>query len=150
LKLSELTRREFFLSRRVFIDSRSEFKRAILTGQITVVVFVTMLIYLVLDLLWIRTEVYTIRVVFLLLVFGSYYLNRQGRSFMAKILLLIATISVISLFFASAPLHHGIFFFYFPMILSSFILFSRKQRISSFGFVLYMLALFYVGYWHRP
>jgi len=68
--------------------------------------------------------------------------NRKGKHLLGKILLLGTATLLIFVFYSSTPVDNGVYFFFVPIALASFMLFSREHRNFSYLFVLFILFLY--------
>ncbi len=133
------------LGQKEFILSRTEYKRVLLTGQLSIITFCVCLFYLVFGL---AREVYHIwpyQLACALLTLLSWWLNRKRRYNAAKTLF-IATVNITIFIFASVePVQTGIFLFYVATGIGAFAIFGYENKTIAFLMVGVSVLLFFVS-----
>ena len=128
------------------ITSTSVYKRAILTGYLSLMVFGICVFYLVFDAsngILNATLYYLTLINFTVIAF---FLNRTGRYVFAKYLLLLSTLLIVVLFSITEPVDSGNYFNFFPLIVASFALFGYNQIAKGVIFSLLSLVVFVIIY----
>lgn len=131
-----------------FVLSPQEYKRVLLTGQLTVVTFLVLGAFSLMDALWGYRYPIPINLVAMVLLFGVLLLNRRGY-FMTARLMLAGIVTAITLFF-TAVLDRTMGLFQFALcinigVLTVFGYENLKWAISfaAITTVLYLIALFH-------
>lgn len=138
----------FILGEHHFITSTSVFKRAMLTGYLSILVFVICLFYILFDLYFgfLNAFLYYLTLINFTLI--AFFLNRSGRYNFAKILLLVSTLLIILLFSTTEPVDSGNYFSFFPLTVAAFALFDYKAIHKGVIFTLISVGLFFVLYFY--
>jgi len=125
-KLEDFSER-LVLGRQHNITSTSVFKRAMLTGYLSIMVFGICAFYLLFDVYIgiLNATLYYLTLVNFTVI--SFFLNRTGHYSFAKYLLLLSTLLILILFSISEPFDSGNYFNFFPLIVASFALFGYDQ-----------------------
>lgn len=134
--------REIFLNTNIKLRSNNEDKQALLTGYLSFISISIGAFYLVYDSLY---EMYdSVLYYFLLVVIGflSWKLNREGKHFVAKSILLTAGILVIYLSSSKSELQTDAHLFYLVICLAAYALFGYENRKAAFFFSLFSLGAF--------
>jgi PAS domain S-box-containing protein len=129
------------------IASTSIYKRAMLTGYLSILVIGICGVYLAFDLL---AGIYNAMMYYLTIVNFSviaFFLNRSGRYEFAKFMLLFSTLGIIFLFSITEPIDSGNYFSFFPLTVAAFALFGYNQMYKGFlffGFILLAFGIIYM------
>jgi PAS domain S-box-containing protein len=128
------------------ITSTGVFKRAMLTGYLSILVLGICLFYLVFDAYMgmLNATLYYLTLVNFAVI--AFFLNRTGKYSAAKYLLLLSTLLIISMFSISEPMDSGNYFSFFPLTLASFALFGYDQLYKGVIFSLVIIVAFLVIY----
>lgn len=128
------------------ITSTGVFKRAMLTGYLSIMVFGICLFYLVFDAYMgmLNSTLYYLTLVNFAVI--AFFLNRTGKYSAAKYLLLLSTLLIVSMFSLSEPMDSGNYFSFFPLTLASFALFGYDQLYKGVIFSLVIIVAFLVIY----
>jgi signal transduction histidine kinase len=140
-------KRDFFLNKDLVIPSRNRYKRAMITGFLSMMCVLISVFYLVYHQL-LSIENFNYYTCATLIAAGStgFWLNRNGYHLPAKlIVLLTGTISVF-LFSAQANFQTDTHFYYVLICLSAFSLFGHNSRWLAMAFVAVSLSLFYISF----
>jgi len=138
--------RRLFLGTQHNITSTGVYKRAILTGYLSLMVFGICLFYMLFDA---YLGILNASLYYLILINFSiiaFFLNRTGRYSFAKYLLLLSTLLIIIFFSISEPLDSGNYFNFFPLVVASFALFGYDQLQQGAFFAVLTLIAFVVIY----
>jgi len=130
-----------------FIESNSVFKRAMLTGYLSILVIGVCIIYLITDIYFGMPNAFLLYLALINFAVISFFLNRSKRYESAKVLLLTATLLVIFIFGISGTMRSGNYFNFFPLIVAAFALFDFKQFYKGVIFTLFSMALFLVAFY---
>lgn len=128
------------------ISSTGVFKRAMLTGYLSMMVFGICLFYLMIDA---YLDILNATIYYLTLINFSviaFLLNRTGKYTSAKYLLLLSTLLIIIMFSLSEPADSGNYFNFFPLLMASFALFGYSQIYKGFIFAGISLIAFFIIY----
>ncbi len=139
--------RRLVLDKQHNITSTGVFKRAMLTGYLSIMVFGICAFYLIFDLYFgiLNATLYYLTLVNFTII--SFFLNRTGHYSFAKYLLLISTLLILVLFSMTEPLDSGNYFNFFPLIVASFALFGYDQIHKGVIFSVLSIIVFLVIYY---
>jgi PAS domain S-box-containing protein len=128
------------------ISSTGVFKRAMLTGYLSMMVLGICLFYLITDayLGILNATIYYLTLINFSII--AFLLNRTGRYTSAKYLLLLSTLLIIILFSISEPADSGNYFSFFPLVMASFALFGYSQIHKGVIFAIFSLVIFLIIY----
>ena len=140
------TQRDFIIGKNRFIALRSDFKSALLRGQLAFLGFVAGAVYITRDILNDMYPNIPVYVVFVAIMVLSFFTNRAGMYFLTNVVLLTTTNVVIYLFAASDPGKGGVFVLFVTASLAAFGLFGYRQRTWGLVFVTLSFSLFLVAY----
>ena len=132
-----------------FITSTSIFKRAMLTGYLSILVIGICVFYLLFDIYLglLNSFLYYLTLINFAVI--AFFLNRTSRYEFAKILLLISTLLVIFLFSITEPLENGNYFNFFPLTVAAFALFDFNAIHKGVIFTLFSIGVFLVIYFYK-
>ncbi len=136
----------FLLGKQHHIPKISVFKRAMLTGYLSILVVVMCFFYIIFDAFM---GILDATLFYLTLInFGviAFLLNKTGRYESAKSLLLAATLLIILLFGATEPIDSGNYLNFFPLTVAAFALFGYKSIIKGILFTAISLLAFLLIY----
>lgn len=124
------------------ITSTGVFKRAMLTGYLSIMLLGICIFYLVFDAFMgiLNANLYYLTLINFVII--AFLLNRTGRYTSAKYLLLCSTLLVIILFSISEPADNGNYFNFFPLIMASFALFGYNQMHKGLIFSVLSIVIF--------
>lgn len=142
----ESTQRDFIIGKNRYIALRSDFKSALLRGQLALLGFAAGTIYIIRDILNDMYPNIPVYLVFVAIMILSFFTNRAGMYFLTNVVLLTTTNVVIYLFAASDPGKGGVFVLFVTASLAAFGLFGYRQRIWGLLFVALSFGLFLVAY----
>jgi PAS domain S-box-containing protein len=125
-----------------FIKSTSIFKRAMLTGYLSILVIGICLLYTSFDIYLgnIISSLYYLTLINFAVI--SFFLNRIGKYEFAKLLLLSSTLLIMVLFSARESIYGGNFFNLFPLTVAAFALFDFKSIHKGIIFTIVSAGLF--------
>ena len=136
----------FLLGKHHNIEKTSVFKRAMLTGYLSILVIGMCAFYVIFDAFMgiLDASLYYLT----LINFGiiAFLLNRTGRYESAKSLLLASTLLIIFLFGVTEPIDSGNYFNFFPLVVAAFTLFGYKSIQKGIIFTSITLLAFLVIY----
>ena len=146
--LEDLSQR-LILGERHFITSTGVFKRAMLTGYLSILVMGVCLFYVLFDAYFglLNALLYYLTLINFAVI--AFFLNRTGRYEIAKILLLISTLLIIFLFSITEPVESGNYFNFFPLTVAAFALFNYKSLHKGVIFTLISIGVFLVVYFNE-
>ncbi len=131
------------------ISSTGIFKRAMLTGYLSILVIGICMFYALFDAYSGMHSAYLYYFTLINFSIIAFLLNRKGRYEFAKILLLIATLLIIFLFSTTEPLDSGNYFNFFPLTVASFALFEYKALYKGIFFMLLSIGLFLLVFFYQ-
>lgn len=139
----------FVLGEHHFITSTSVFKRAMLTGYLSILVLSICLFYIVFDVSFgiLNALLYYLTLINFAII--SFFLNRTGKYEFAKILLLVSTLLIIVLFSITEPMNSGNYFNFFPLTVAAFALFDYKAIHKGIIFTSISLGVFILIYFYE-
>ncbi len=147
-KLEEFSHR-LILGEHYLITSDSVFKRAVLTGYLSILVLFIGIFYIIFDA-YLGTfnalPYYFTLICFAVLAFS---LNRTGRYSVAKMILLASTLLIIFVFSATEPVDNGNYFNFFPLTIAAFALFDYKDIYKGIIFTLISIGAFIIVYFYE-
>ena len=125
-----------------FINSTSIFKRAMLTGYLSLLVIAICLLYTFHDLYNrnLLSSLYYLTLINFSVI--SFFLNRIGKYEFAKLLLLTSTLLIMILFSSRESIYSGNFFNLFPLTVAAFALFDYKSIHKGIIFTIVAIGLF--------
>ena len=136
------------LGERHIISSTSIYKRAVLTGYLSILVICICIFYLLFDV-YIGAQnslLYYLTLINFSVI--AFFLNRSGSYEYAKVLLLFATLLVIVLFGLNESAYTGNYFNFFPLTVAAFAMFDYKEIHKGIVFSIVTLALFLIIYFY--
>lgn len=137
------------LSEQHFITSTGVFKRAILTGYLSILVISICLFYILFDAYLGLLNAFYYYFVLIILAGIAFSLNRSGRYEFAKLVLLISTTLIIFLFSSTEPVENGNYFNFFPLTVAAFALFDYKEIYKGVIITLFSIGVFLVVYFYE-
>ncbi len=138
--------RKLILGKNQFISSTSVFKRAMLTGYLSIMVVGITFGYLLFDVIFNILDALHYYLIMFLLAGGAFALNRSGYFNLAKILLLCSTLLIITLFGITEPTDSGNYFNLFPVVIGAFALFDFRRWYYGVLFTVLSIGVFIVIY----
>jgi signal transduction histidine kinase len=137
-----LTLREIILGKESFILSHTEFKRALLTGQLCILSLFVLLIFLLID---IYHQIYysnATQVALIIIVIVCFILNRNQNYTASKIILGISINLTVFIFSTVEPEGVGLHMLYIPTSLGALAAFGYEERWKSSILILLPATLF--------
>ena len=137
--------RVLFLGRKEFILSHTEYKRALLVGQLSLVTFLLCISYILIDLFH---EVYhglIFQSLCALVALGGLLLNRMRYYTIAKIVLAIGVNFTVFAFAQVEPQEVGLYMFYIPTSLGALAAFGYEQRWRGILLILIPVIFFSIS-----
>ncbi|HOX82035.1 MAG TPA: HAMP domain-containing sensor histidine kinase [Chryseolinea sp.] len=134
--------REFFLRENIKIHSNNEYKQVMLTGYLSLICIAIGMFYLAYDYWHNVTDFMPFYFLLLAVGFLSWKLNRDGKHFIAKFILLMAGNIIIFLVSSKAPMQGNAHLFYLVVCLAAYALFGFENRKTAFFFTLVSLSGF--------
>jgi PAS domain S-box-containing protein len=128
------------------ITSAGVYKRAMLTGYLSIMVFGICLFYVVFDVYMgiLNATLYYLTLINFTVI--SFFLNRSGRYTAAKYLILLSTLLIVIMFSISEPRDSGNYFNFFPLVMASFALFGYDKIYKGVIFSVISIVAFLVIY----
>jgi len=125
-----------------YISSTSIFKRAMLTGYLSLLVIAICLLYTFHDIYSgnLLSSLYYLTLINFSVI--SFFLNRIGKYEFAKVLLLTSTLLIMILFSSRESIYSGNFFNLFPLTVAAFALFDYRAIHKGIIFTIVAIALF--------
>ncbi|MFZ5999853.1 MAG: sensor histidine kinase [Bacteroidota bacterium] len=133
--------RKLILGKSPYILSHTEFKRALLTGQLALITFIFSGVYIVFDLTNSVATSWFFLSICAALAAISFYLNRRQFHFQAKIVLGIATNFTVFIFASSEPASTGLSALFISNCLGALAAFGYEERKWAFAFIILSIAL---------
>jgi len=139
--------RDLIIGETNYIESRSQYKRAMLSGQLALLAILVVAVYIIIELIRQNNSIVA-PILFLSslpFVFSILY-HRMGKHCTANYLLLPAANITIFLFASSESPNTGIFIFFLLTSLASFVVFDYTMRLWSILFTVFTYTLFVLAY----
>src|SRR4051794_26628175 len=95
--------KKILLGNQPFIPSHSEYKRVVLTGQLSLLTIIVCVVFVTLDLVLHRYHALFLHIGCLSLSIGALILNRGGNHIASKVVLALSTNITVYLFATSEP-----------------------------------------------
>ena len=130
-----------------FIQSRSEYKAALLRGQLAILTFFVAIIYMISDGLYGHTEDYPIYYAMLVAGSGIFFLNRFGYFTIASVVLLSFLNTIVFILDSSDVNAGGVHIFYVSLGLAGLALFGYRGRLFGYIFTAISFFLFLLAYY---
>lgn len=142
-----LRKRDIFLRKDLQIPSRNRYKRAMMTGFLTMM-FVLITAFFMIYHLAMNIADFNYYTCLTLITAGvsAFWLNRNGHHHEARLIVLPASIVEIFLYSAQSNFQTDTHFYYLLVSLSALSLFGHESRWLAIGFVILCLVLFYVSF----
>lgn len=134
--------RRLIIGRRSFILSHIAFKKIILTGQMAIVVFVVSLGYSIFDLLSGVYISWPYQIGCCLFALVSFFLNRNGKHTLAKVVLVLSTNATVYIFAASENIPTELNVFFVVISIATIAGFGYEQRYLALAFVALTVFLY--------
>ncbi len=128
------------------ISSTGIYKRAMLTGYLSILVVSVCLFYILFDAYLGLFNAFLYYLTLINFAVIAFFLNRTGRYEFSKILLLVSTLFIVFLFSTSDPKNAGIYFIFFPITVAAFALFDYKAIYKGVIFTLISIGVFIIVY----
>jgi signal transduction histidine kinase len=138
--------RNIFLNKGLFIPSQNKFKRAILTGFLSILCVMVGAFYICYNSVYIVEDAYYAYHVLIAAGTIAFFLNRNGRHNAAKVLVLIIGDLTIFLFSTKSGFKTDAQFYYIILSLSSFAVFGYENRWFAISFSTFTVALFWISF----
>lgn len=142
------TIRNLIIGESNYIESRGQYKRAMLSGQFSLLAIGILLLYLTIEVITERSQIATFFVyltpVFFLL--GSIYYHRKGNHCTANYFLLPTVNVVVYLIASSESPNSGAFIYFLLTSMASFVVFDYTMRLWSILFAVFTYTLFVFAY----
>ncbi len=138
--------RGFFLKNNVKLRSNNEYKQALLTGYLSFISIGIGAFYIVYDYLYGMNDSVFYYCLLLLSGFFSWKMNREGKHFIAKFILLMTGNIVIFLSSSKSALQTDAHLFYLVICLAAYTLFGFENRKTAFFFSLVSLIGFLMSF----
>lgn len=136
--------RNLILGKHHSISSTGIYKRAMLTGYLSVLVVIISVFYIFFDLYLGLLDAFLFYLMLINFAIIAFFLNRTGRYEYSKILLLLSTLFIVFLFTTSDPENSGIYFVFFPITVAAFALFDYKAIHKGVIFALITIGIFLI------
>jgi len=131
--------RDLFIGKDHHITSWSDYRRIILTGYLSLLGLAVALFYIVFDYFEGHPESFIYYSIYVLTAIVSLFLIRGGQYNLARFILLLSALVVISIFASVEPVETGIDLFYVILCMASLTLFDFKRIYL--GIILCLLAI---------
>lgn len=141
------TIRNILIGKSNYLESRFEYKTALLRGYMSLISLAVGLLYSVIDYFNELSSGYTFYLSIILLAIVTIVLNRKKQYTSASILFLLTLNTIIFLFVLDGISLTGIYMFFICACLSALALFGRKQIRYAFLFSILSLSLALFAYW---
>jgi signal transduction histidine kinase len=131
-----------------YIESKGQYKRAMLSGQFSLLAIGILLLYLAIEVITGRSQLHTFFVyltpIFFLL--GSIHYHRKGNHCTANYFLLPTINIVVYLIASSESPNSGAFIYFLLTSMASFVVFDYTMRLWSILFAVFTYTLFVFAY----
>ncbi|QSE98370.1 sensor histidine kinase [Fulvivirga lutea] len=138
--------KKLYLGNNTEFDSISEEKRAILTGQLSLICILLSIFYFVVDAILGSTSSVPEYILLATIGVGSLLINRAGRTKIAKNFLMVGANVVVFITFEREFQGTGSFMFFISCMLGSFALFGFEGKKYAIALSLFSLLLFFIAY----
>lgn len=135
--------RDIFLRKDLTIPSQNKFKRAMLTGFLSVMCMFISTFYLIYNRIYNIDDAFSVYYILMASGILAFISNRHGYHLPAKLIVLGIGTLVIFLFSAKANFQTDTHFFYIVISLSAFVLFGYEHRAIAIIFSVLTILLFY-------
>jgi signal transduction histidine kinase len=129
-----------------FILSHAQFKRVLLTGQLSLLTFFVCSGYLVFDAIQQIGYAWPYQLGCALLALVSFMANRNRRHRLAKVLLALAVNITVFIFASTEPASTGLYAFYIPLSLGALAVFGYEERHWAFGLIGFSILLLILSF----
>lgn len=140
------TVRDLIIGKNTYIESWTEYRQVILSGQYALLAMAFCLVYLLIDLSWGIYQTIPAYVVTLFMLSATIYLHRKGNHCVANYFLFPTLNMVVYLFASSESPNTGSALLFIPVALGAFAVFNYKQRIIAVNFACITYILFIATY----
>ena len=130
-----------FLKKRM-IGSTTLYRRAYLTGSLSLLVFIIAWIYLAIEALFGQYNMLPHYTILMVLTIVTFVLNKKGHMAIARHFLLLTTAAFVYLFSSSEPIETGSFLNFIPLIVGAFILIGHRKRRYAIIYAVIIVSLF--------
>jgi signal transduction histidine kinase len=134
--------KKLLLGNQPFIPSHAEYKRVVLTGQLSLLTLIVCVVFVTLDLVLHRYHALFLHISCTLASVAGLMLNRAGKHFASKIVLALSTNITVYLFATSEPFEIGLYLFFIAINLGTVAVFGYVQRRIAFVFICFSVFLF--------
>jgi signal transduction histidine kinase len=138
--------RDLIIGKDVYIESKNEFRQAILSGQYALIAMAVIAYYLIMEFSFGYIESQIVFCVAFGLIFYSLVLHRQQKHCIANYFLFPTLNLMLYLVVSSESLSTGALVFFIPVSLGAFAVFNYQQRKIAVLFALLSFALFLVSF----
>lgn len=134
--------KKLILGKHPFIPSHGEFKRVVLTGQLSLLTIVVCLIFISLDIAQGLSRVLFLQAGCVALSIVAFLLNRSGRHWLARVALILSTNVTVYFLSTTEPIEIGIYLFFIAINIGTVAVFGYAERKTAFTFVCLSVFLF--------
>ncbi len=134
--------RNLILGHDQFILSHKQYKRILLTGQLSLVTCLICLSYLIIDTTLQVRHAWPYQLGCSILAFSSFLLNRAGKFTAAKLLLGFSVNLTVFIFSINEPLEVGLYMYFIVGNLGALIAFGFEEQVKAILFVVFSTGLF--------
>lgn len=138
--------RELIIGRGTYIESYSEFRQVMLSGNFALIGILVCIIYAIFGLILQNYATLVVFAVSISFLTFSLYIHRKGDHTLAHYFLLGTINITVYLMASSEPSGTGAFLFFLVNAVGAFSIFSYRQRISAFLFSVFTYVLFALAY----
>lgn len=142
------TIRNLIIGESNYIESRGQYKRAMLSGQFSLLAIGILILYLTIETITGRSQLATFFVYLTPIFFlgGSIYYHRKGNHCTANYFLLPTVNIVVYLIASSESPNSGAFIYFLLTSMASFVVFDYTMRLWSILFAVFTYTLFVFAY----
>ncbi len=140
------TVRDLIIGKNTYIDSWTEYRQVILSGQYALLAMALCLVYLLIDIGWGIYQTIPAYAITLFMLAATIYLHRKGNHCVANYFLFPTLNVVVYLFASSESPNTGSALLFIPVALGSFAVFNYKQRVIAVNFACITYILFIAAY----
>lgn len=125
--------------------SLSDYRRAVLTAYTILVAVATAAYYIIANIIYRQNPSYHLYYILIAIMLVSFWFNRTGRHWVAKIILLGVLNLVVFAFSSREPIVPAVLLFYIMASLMALVVFDAKEKRSMVFFVLLSVLLYIIA-----
>ena len=138
--------RDLIIGKNNYIESWTEYRQVILSGQFAWLAILVCLMYAVLDFSWSVLPSTLVYALCILMLSVALVMLRKGKHCTAHSIIFITLNVVVYLFASSESPNTGAFILFIPVALGAFAVFNYKQRVIAVNLACFTYTLFVLAY----